>query len=244
MMDIQQSPEEVARTESLEQKKKRMRRILQKLKKAYPDAKIALRYRNPLELLIATILSAQCTDERVNQVTETLFEKYRTAQDYATANREELEQLIYPTGYYRAKAKNIQQCCQQLVDRYGGEVPLSMEALVQLPGVGRKTANVVLGEYGKPEGIVVDTHVARIVQRLGFVATKNREKIERELMEIVPRKDWVIFTHLLIAHGRTVCTARKPRCEECVIRSECPSAPLFLSQLQPRTKGSSTKRSK
>ncbi len=227
----QYPPHELAKQESLEQKKRRMQRILRKLKKAYPDAKIALRYSNPLELLIATILSAQCTDERVNQVTATLFQKYRTAQDYAAADIAELEQIIYPTGYYRAKARNIQQCCQQLVAHHNGEVPLSMDALVKLPGVGRKTANVVLGEYGKPEGIVVDTHVARIVQRLGFVATKNREKIERELMQIVPKKDWVIFTHLLIAHGRTVCTARKPRCEECVLLSDCPSAPLFLPQL-------------
>lgn len=226
------TPEEVAQQEPLNEKKKRMRRILQKLQKAYPHAKIALNYKTPLELLIATILSAQCTDERVNQVTKTLFQKYRSAEDYANADLAELEKEIYSTGYYRAKARNIKACCQAIVEKHHGEVPLTLEELTALPGVGRKTANVVIGELAEPVGIVVDTHVARLSQRLGFVATKNREKIEKQLMEIVPRKEWAHFTYLMIEHGRAVCKARKPLCAECPIIDDCPSAPLFLPELR------------
>ncbi len=205
----------------------RMAEVLRRLRAEYPEARIRLRFRNPFELLIATILSAQCTDERVNQVTETLFQKYRTPEDYLRAPVEELERDIYPTGYYKAKARNIRACCRALLERFNGQVPQTLEELTSLPGVGRKTANVVLGEFFEPQGIVVDTHVARLVQRLGFVETDNREHIERRLMELVPREEWVSFTHLMIAHGRAVCRARKPRCPQCVLQDLCPSAQQY-----------------
>ncbi len=201
----------------------RMREVLERLRQAYPTARIRLRFSSPFELLIATILSAQCTDERVNQVTEQLFRKYRTPEDYLRVPIEELERDIYPTGYYKAKARAIRGCCQALLERFGGEVPQTLEELVSLPGVGRKTANVVLGEFFTPQGIVVDTHVARVVNRLGFVQTSNRERIEQRLMELVPREQWVSFTHLMIAHGRAVCRARKPQCARCVLADLCPS---------------------
>jgi endonuclease-3 len=201
----------------------RMREVLERLRQAYPTARIRLRFSSPFELLIATILSAQCTDERVNQVTEQLFRKYRTPEDYLQVPIEELERDIYPTGYYKAKARAIRGCCQALLERFGGEVPQTLEELVSLPGVGRKTANVVLGEFFTPQGIVVDTHVARVVNRLGFVQTSNRERIEQRLMELVPREQWVSFTHLMIAHGRAVCHARKPKCARCVLADLCPS---------------------
>ncbi len=201
----------------------RMREVLERLRQAYPTARIRLRFSSPFELLIATILSAQCTDERVNQVTEQLFRKYRTPEDYLRVPIEELERDIYPTGYYKAKARAIRGCCQALLERFGGEVPQTLEELVSLPGVGRKTANVVLGEFFTPQGIVVDTHVARVVNRLGFVQTSNRERIEQRLMELVPREQWVSFTHLMIAHGRAVCRARKPQCARCMLADLCPS---------------------
>lgn len=207
-----------------EQERERMQEVLRRLRQEYPDARIRLRFRNPFELLIATILSAQCTDERVNQVTEVLFEKYRTPEDYLRVPIEELERDIYPTGYYKAKARNIRACCQALLERFGGQVPQTLEELTSLPGVGRKTANVVLGEFFEPQGIVVDTHVARLVQRLGFVHTSNREHIERQLLQLVPRSEWVRFTHLMIAHGRAVCRARRPLCTRCVLRDLCPLA--------------------
>ncbi len=209
-----------------EQERQRMAEVLRRLQAEYPEARIRLRFRNPFELLIATILSAQCTDERVNQVTEILFQKYRTPEDYLRVPIEELERDIYPTGYYKAKARNIRACCQALLERFGGQVPQTLEELTSLPGVGRKTANVVLGEFFEPQGIVVDTHVARLTQRLGFVDTDNRERIEQRLMELVPRSEWVRFTHLMIAHGRAVCRARRPRCRECVLQDLCPSAEL------------------
>ncbi len=201
----------------------RMREVLERLRQAYPTARIRLRFSSPFELLIATILSAQCTDERVNQVTEQLFRKYRTPEDYLRVPIEELERDIYPTGYYKAKARAIRGCCQALLERFGGEVPQTLEELVSLPGVGRKTANVVLGEFFTPQGIVVDTHVARVVNRLGFVQTSNRERIEQRLMELVPREQWVSFTHLMIAHGRALCRARKPQCARCMLADLCPS---------------------
>ncbi|GBD06687.1 Endonuclease III [bacterium HR21] len=206
------------------QEVQRMAEVLRRLRAEYPNARIRLRFRNPFELLVATILSAQCTDERVNQVTEVLFQKYRTPEDYLKVPLEELERDIYPTGYYKAKARALRACCQALLERFGGQVPHTLEELTSLPGVGRKTANVVLGEFFEPQGIVVDTHVARIVQRLGFAETSNREHIERRLMELVPREEWVRFTHLMIAHGRAICRARRPRCSECVLADLCPSA--------------------
>jgi len=201
-----------------------MAEVLRRLSAEYPEARIRLRFRNPFELLIATILSAQCTDERVNQVTETLFQKYRGPEDYLRVPLEELERDIYPTGYYKAKARNIRACCQALLERFGGRVPQTIEELTSLPGVGRKTANVVLGEFFEPQGIVVDTHVARLTQRLGFTDTDNRQHIEQRLMELVPRSEWVRITHLLIAHGRAVCRARRPLCSRCALKDLCPSA--------------------
>jgi endonuclease-3 len=197
----------------------RVRRALQKL---YPDAHCALHFRTPLELLIATILSAQCTDQRVNMVTPALFARYPDADAYATADPKELERLIQSTGFFRNKARNIIQCCQQIVEHHGGEVPRTMAELVALPGVGRKTANVILGNaYGVP-GIPVDTHVARLSQRMGLTIHTDPVKIEHDLMELVPRKDWTMFGHQMIFHGRQVCHARKPDCVTCTLASFCP----------------------
>ncbi len=199
--------------------------MIRLLKKAHPEATIALDYRSPLELLIATILSAQCTDRRVNMVTPQLFKRYRSAKEYAEADRAELEEMIRSTGFYRAKAKSIMGACEAISARFGGAVPSTMEELVALPGVGRKTANVVLGNaFGKAEGIVVDTHVRRIAGRLGLSAQSDPEKIETDLMSVIPRKEWILFPHLLIWHGRKICTARSPRCAECPIAADCPSA--------------------
>ncbi len=176
-------------------------------------------------MLIATILSAQCTDERVNIVTQTLFKKYKTPLDFTRVPAEELERDIYSTGFYKAKARNIQLCCSQLIERFEGEIPQTMEELHSLSGVGRKTANVVLGNaFGKNEGVTVDTHVTRICNLLGIVSSTNPEKIERELMEIVPKEKWTMFTHLIISHGRAICIARRPKCGECVLSSLCPSS--------------------
>jgi len=206
----------------------RMKDILKRLNKAYPEAKTALHFSNPLELLVATILSAQCTDERVNQVTAKLFKKYRTAEDYARAPIKELERDIHPTGFYRNKAKSIQDACRKIAEEFGGEVPRTMEQMLTLPGVARKTANVVLGSaFGISTGVVVDTHVLRLSQRLGLTRNKNREKIEQDLMEIIPRSEWIGFAHRLIQHGRLVCKARKPNCPECVLVDPCPSRPQF-----------------
>ncbi|HFC97662.1 MAG TPA: endonuclease III [Thermosulfurimonas dismutans] len=203
----------------------REREILERLKKAYPGAKIALRFENPLQLLIATILSAQCTDERVNQVTEELFRKYPDARAFAEADLEELAQDIKSTGFYRQKARYIQEACRLLVEKYGGEVPRSMEALLELPGVARKTANIVLANaYGIVEGIPVDTHVRRVSQRLGLTREKDPDRIERDLMRLIPREDWAVIPYVFQAHGRRVCTSRRPRCSECPVRDLCPSA--------------------
>jgi endonuclease-3 len=201
----------------------RVRAILAGLRRTYPQAKCELNFRNPLELIVATILSAQCTDKMVNRVTASLFEKYRSAADYATAEPAELERDVACLGFFRNKAKAIRGCCQKLIARHGGEVPRSMDELVQLDGVGRKTANVVLGNaFGLNEGIVVDTHVARLASRLGLTCQTQPEKIESDLMPLVPREDWTLFSHWLIWHGRRRCPARKPDCAGCEIRSLCP----------------------
>lgn len=213
---------------SMEQQ--RTRNIISKLKRAYPDARCSLNHTNPLELLIATILSAQCTDERVNIVTASLFRKYRVCDDYVKASASELEQDIRSTGFYRNKAKAIQGACKIISEQHKGEVPCELEALLALPGVARKTANVVLGNaFNITSGIVVDTHVARLAGRLGLSAEQQPEKIERDLMTLVPRKDWINFSHLLIAHGRNVCKARTPLCAECQIEQLCPSSLLRMT---------------
>ncbi|NJD53565.1 MAG: endonuclease III [Candidatus Methanoperedens sp.] len=202
--------------------------IIALLKNEYPGVKIALHYSDPLELLIATILSAQCTDKQVNAVTKNLFNKYRIPQDYIRVSQEELEKDIYSTGFYRNKAKNIKELSKILINDFNSKVPDTMEALLTLPGVGRKTANIILsGGFGKIEGIAVDTHVKRIAFRLGLTANTDPGKIEKDLMRIIPEDDWAILTLLLIHHGRKICTARKPLCGECVLNKLCPSAFTF-----------------
>jgi len=203
----------------------RVLKIIELLEKEHPDAKIALNYTTPLELLIATILSAQCTDKRVNIVTKSLFKKYQKPEDYAKADLKELEEDIKPTGFYRNKAKNIKKCCQILVEKFGSQVPKTMEEMLELPGVARKTANIVLANaYGIVEGIAVDTHVRRLSKRLGLTKEEDANKIERDLMKIVPKDKWMRFTDLLIFHGRRICIAKKPKCDTCVINKLCPSA--------------------
>ncbi|HEX8557929.1 MAG TPA: endonuclease III [Pyrinomonadaceae bacterium] len=207
------------------EEKKRVRRIIRLLRKEHPEARCSLDHESPLELLVATILSAQCTDERVNLVTAELFRKYRTWEDYASAPAEELERDIRPTGFFRNKAKSIQGACRLIGERHGGSVPRTMDELLGLPGVARKTANVVLGNaYQVASGVVVDTHVSRLSARLGLSREKAPEKIERDLTELVPRADWIDFSHLLIAHGRKTCKARNPACGECPLAALCPSA--------------------
>jgi len=202
----------------------RVKAVLEALDRLYPEASCTLDYRDPLQLLVATILSAQCTDERVNRVTPALFERYPTARDYAQADLQELEQLIRSTGFFRNKAKSIRGMAQALVERHGGQVPDSLEELVKLPGVGRKTANVVLGDaFGIP-GITVDTHVSRVCLRLGFTDTKDAVKAERQLMEIIPQERWTRFSHQVILHGRQVCHSRKPDCPHCGLADHCPQA--------------------
>jgi endonuclease-3 len=213
--------------ETREQLKERTRQIIRGLKKQYPEATCALNHTNPLELLIATILSAQCTDERVNIVTSTLFRKYRKAEDYLTVPREQLERDISSVNFFRNKAKSIQEACRLLIEKHHGQLPQTLEELVQLPGVGRKTANVVLGTaFGIPTGVVVDTHVMRLSQRLGLTENKQPEKIEVDLMELVPQKEWIDFSHRLIWHGRRICQARKPACADCNLEKLCPSSTL------------------
>jgi endonuclease III len=213
------------RAETPAERKRRTRSIIARLKREFPDAKCALDHANPLELLVATILSAQSTDARVNIVTPALFAKYKSAADYAAANPDVFQGEIHSTGFFRNKTKSILGMAQALEERHEGQVPDTMEALVALPGVGRKTANVVLGNaFGKNEGIVVDTHVGRISGLLKLTQQTDPVKIERDLMELVPRKDWTIFSHLLILHGRKTCIARRPRCESCRINDLCPSS--------------------
>ena len=203
----------------------RVRKIIARLEQAYPDATCALRHNSALELLVATILSAQSTDARVNMVTPTLFAKYKTARDFASADPRVLEQEIHSTGFFRNKTRSIVGMAEALVERHGGAVPDTMDQLVELPGVGRKTANVVLGTwFGKNEGIVVDTHVQRIATLLGLTKEKDPVKIERDLMALVPREKWTWFSHTLILHGRRVCIARRPKCEICVVNRLCPSS--------------------
>ena len=201
----------------------RVKKIIVVLHRTYPDCRCALNHANPLQLLVATILSAQCTDDRVNQVTPALFAKYKTAADFAAALPGELEILIKSTGFFRNKAKSIRNCCQVIADKHAGQVPNTMAELVQLAGIGRKTANVVLGvAYGQAEGIVVDTHVYRLSRRLGLTCQATPEKIERDLMQFIPPGDWIDFSHLLIWHGRRRCFARKPDCAHCELAKLCP----------------------
>lgn len=200
---------------------KRVKKILGVLKKEIPDSKIALHFSNPIELVVATILSAQCTDVRVNQVTKELFKKYLSAADYADADLEALQEEIRSTGFFRNKAKSIRDCCRNLVTHYGGNVPRTLDELVRLPGVGRKTANVILGNAFGIQGIVVDTHVRRVSQRIGLTKKDDPVKIEFDLMEIVPKEEWSHFSNLLIWHGRKTCAARKPTCVTCAIRKWC-----------------------
>jgi len=208
--------------------KRRVLEMMELLDKEHRNAKIALNHTNPLELLIATILSAQCTDERVNIVTKILFKKYRRVEDYAEADLKELEQDVRSTGFYRNKAKNIKRCCQMIVQKFGSQVPRTMEDLLELPGVARKTANIVLSNaYGIVEGIAVDTHVRRLSKRLGLTTNENPDRIEQDLMKLVPRGKWMKFTDLLVFHGRKTCAAKKPTCETCVVNKLCPSAFTF-----------------
>ncbi len=218
--------------ETKSQKKERTEQIIKLLKRAHPDAHCALNHSNAFELLVATILSAQCTDERVNIVTANLFRKYRKPEDYLKVPETELQQDIRTTGFFRNKTRNIQGACKVLVEELHGEVPKTMEELLKLPGVARKTANVVLGvAYGIAAGIVVDTHVTRLSNRLGLTKQKDAVKIENDLIELVPKKDWIIFSHLLIFHGRRICKARRPLCEECAVEKLCPSSILKTGKI-------------
>ncbi len=215
-------PATLARTSPVED---RAPEIVRRLSKAYPHAKVALRFSNPLECLVATILSAQCTDERVNMVTRDLFKKYRRPQDYVRVPEAELAADIKPTGFFNQKTKSIRGACARIVEAYGGKVPDTMQELVTLPGVARKTANIVLGNaYGVVDGIAVDTHVRRLAERLGFSSERDPDKIELDLMRLVPKKRWFGFTYVLIDHGRATCVARTPKCEECPVNDVCPSS--------------------
>jgi len=207
----------------------RISEIVRVLEKTYPRSRTALKFETPLQILVATILSAQCTDERVNQVTPALFRKYRSASDFAHADPRELEEEIRSTGFFRNKTKSIIQACRKLVSDFGGNVPDRMEDLITLPGVARKTANIVLSSaFRKAAGIAVDTHVKRLARRLGLSAEESPEKIEHDLMRLVPREYWLDFNYMLVNHGRKICQARKPRCGECVLRKLCPSADVFF----------------
>lgn len=212
---------------------KRIRKIIQILRKEYPASRTALAFETPLQILVATILAAQCTDERVNKITPALFKEYPTAADLARADREELESIIRPTGFFRIKAKSIIAAARKIVEDFGGKVPDRMEDLVSIPGVARKTANIVLSSgYKKAEGIAVDTHVRRLSGRLGLSAESGPDKIERDLLAVVPKRDWLDFNYMLVNHGRKVCQARKPRCPECALRALCPSAVEFYPDLE------------
>jgi len=216
----------------MEPAKERIGKIIRILRREYPGSRTALRYETPLQILIATILAAQCTDERVNKVTPGLFHKYPTAADFANADRATLESEIRSTGFFRNKAKSIIGAARKIAEDYGGEVPSTMEELVTLPGVARKTANIVLSSgYGKAEGIAVDTHVRRLAGRLGLSRQTVPEKIEKDLLKIVPRKDWLDFNYILVNHGRKICKARTPLCPQCSVRTLCPSAVTFYPEL-------------
>ena len=205
-------------------KRERVGPVIERLRAAHPDAAIALRSGTDLELLVAVMLSAQTTDANVNRVTPTLFEKYRTPEDYLAVPEEELQRDVYPTGFFRQKARAIRGTMRMVIEEFDGQVPRTVEELVRLPGVARKTANVVAAELGDPQGVVVDTHVRRLSQRLRFTRQHDPVKIERDLMRLVPREHWGVFPHLLIWHGRRVCVARAPRCEDCVLTDLCPAA--------------------
>ncbi len=213
--------------ESSADKKKRADKVVALLKERYPDAHCSLDFGTVHQLMVATILSAQCTDERVNAVTPALFERFKTVKDFAEANIEELEQLVYTTGFFRAKAKAIKESAQQLMEKFGGEIPRTLNELVTLQGVGRKTASVILGAgFGLAEGVVVDTHVARISRKLGFTRKNHPAKIERDLMALIDKEDWIAFSHLLIYHGRAICVARAPRCGDCPLLKRCPGSEI------------------
>ncbi|MBN1212621.1 MAG: endonuclease III [candidate division Zixibacteria bacterium] len=213
--------------ESLEDRKKRAVRIVRLLKKRYPDARCTLDFNSVHQLLVATILSAQCTDERVNKVTPALFEKYKTVEDFAAADIGELQKLIYTTGFYTNKARAIKNSARQILNEFKGRIPRQLEELIKLNGVGRKTGSVILGAgYGLAEGIVVDTHVGRISHRLGFTKNEDAIRVEKDLMRIIPRRDWIAYSHMLIDHGRMVCRARRPDCKNCFLNKLCPAAEL------------------
>jgi endonuclease-3 len=212
---------------AIAEEKQRTKKVISLLRQEYPDVRCSLNFSSPLELLIATILAAQCTDERVNIVTADLFRKYRKPEDYLKVPVTELEQDIRSTGFFRNKAKSIQGTCKLIVEKFGGQVPQNFDELLTLPGVARKTANVVMGNaYAIASGVVVDTHVTRLSQLLGLSANTTPEKIEKDLIELVPKKDWIDFSHLLIYHGRAVCIARRPQCDKCVLEKLCPSSLL------------------
>ena len=216
----------------MESAKERIEKIIPLLRKNYTSSRTALYFETPLQILVATILAAQCTDERVNQITPTLFQKYRRAADFARANQEQLEMEIRPTGFFRNKARSIIGATKKIVEDFGGEVPNSMEKLLTLPGVARKTANIVLSSsFKKAEGIAVDVHVKRLSERLQLTKEHDPEKIERDLLEIVPKKDWLDFNYMLVEHGRKICQARKPRCPECFLQHLCPSGKKFYPDL-------------
>jgi len=213
--------------------KERIGEIITVLRKAYPRSRTALHFETPFQIMVATILAAQCTDEKVNQITPALFQKYRTPADFASADQGELEKEVRPTGFFRNKARSIIGASKKIVEDFGGEVPDNMEDLVTLPGVARKTANIVLSSgFKKAEGIAVDTHVRRLSERLGLSKQKDPEKIERDLMALVPRKDWLDFNYMLVNHGRKICQARKPLCPQCELKRLCPSAQDFYSRLE------------
>jgi len=217
----------------MEPAKERIGKIIKLLRRRYPRSRTALEFRSPLQILVATILAAQCTDQKVNQITPALFRKYPTAEAFAAADRAELEAVIRPTGFFRNKAKSIIGATRKIVEEFGGRVPANMADLVTLPGVARKTANIVLSSgYGIAEGIAVDTHVKRLSGRLGLSRQLDPEKIEKDLLKLVPKKDWLDFNYMVVNHGRKICQARKPRCPECVLQKLCPSAAKFFPEIK------------
>ena len=220
--------------ESLDERRKRARQINRILARTYPDAKCALHYDNPLQLVIATILSAQCTDVRVNMVTPALFKRYPTAQAFAEAEQSELEDMIRSTGFFRNKAGNIIACCKTIAEKHGGKVPGTLDELVLLPGIGRKTANVVLGNAFDTPGITVDTHMQRLSRRMAFTKQEDPHKIELDLMELLPSKEWTMFSHRMIFHGRQICQARKPMCESCPVAKQCPKIGVEETKVNER----------
>ncbi len=220
--------------EPIEELSRRARTLTRKLRKAYPDAKCALDHKNALQLLIATILSAQCTDARVNKVTPALFARYPEAKDFAASDRSELEELVRTTGFYRNKSKSIHGATLTITETFGGEVPKTMEELLTLPGVARKTANVVLGTaFRIASGFVVDTHVFRLSHRMGLAEAKTPEQVEKKLMDLIPKKDWIDLAHILIHHGRAICAARSPKCDDCMVEADCPKIGVELPNAKP-----------